>query len=247
MKKTLIVSLCLLLAAGVFSAFAGGGGDSGGKKITANIASTFPPDSPQDKGMNHFKKLAAERSNGRIEIRIHPAGTMGDEIQTFEIVSQGSVEYGAIAASHISLHYPRYYVNEVPYFMSNQNDFWNFWNGPGKELMAMVEKDWNVRTDGIIFRGTRLLTANRPIRNVAELKGLKLRLPPLKLMTDSWTALGAIPTPIAFSEVYMALQTGVVEAQENPAETILAYKFYEAQKYLILTEHIHSPASMITS
>jgi len=172
---------------------------------------------------------------------------MGDEVQTFELVSQASVEYGAIADSHISMHYPKQYVCTVPFSMGNQDDFWKFWNGPGKELNATIEKDWNVRTEGIILRGARVLTANKAIPTLAELRGLKLRLPPLKLQIDSWTALGAIPTPVTFSEVYMALQTGVVDAQENPPETILAYKFYEAQKFLMLTEHIFSPATIISS
>jgi tripartite ATP-independent transporter DctP family solute receptor len=252
MKRILSLVLCLFLVLGVFSAFAGGGSESAAapsapKKISANVASTFPPDSPQDVGLNLFKKRAEEQSGGNIQIQIHTSGTMGDEVQTFELLSQGSVEYGAIAASHISLYYPKFYICEVPYFFSSQDDFWKFWNGPGRELADRIEKERNVRTEGTIFRGTRDLTANKAIRTVADMKGLKMRLAPLKLQSDCWGSLGAIPSPIAFSEVYLALKNGVVEAQENPPESILNYKFYEAQKFIMLTEHIHAPATIVSS
>ncbi|HOV39729.1 MAG TPA: TRAP transporter substrate-binding protein [Spirochaetales bacterium] len=250
MKKFGLILVCFLLAAGFV--LAGGAKESGApaaaaKKITANIASTFPPDSPQDMGMNKFKELVAQRSNGRIEILIHPSNAMGDERQTFELLSQGAVEYGALGTNDISTYFPKYYISEVPYVFASQDDFWKFWNGPGKDLSAIIEKERGVRTDGIIFRGARYLTANRPVKTVADVKGLKLRLPPVKAWFTVWESLGAIPTQVAFGEVYMALKTGVIEAQENPPETILNYKFYEAQKYMMNTEHIYSAARMVSS
>lgn len=246
MKKLLALSLIFVLA---LSAFAGGAKEEGAaKKVTANIASTFPPDSPQDVGMNRFKQLAAERSGGRIEILIHPSNAMGDEIQTFELLSQGSVEYGALGSNDISTYFPKYYISEVPYVFASQDDFWKYWNGaPGKELNEVIEKERGVKTVGVIYRGARYLTANRPINTVADVKGLKMRLPPVKAWFGVWEHLGALPANIAFGEVYMALKTGVVEGQENPPETILNYKFHEAQKYMIATEHIYSAARMMAS
>ncbi len=76
------------------------------QKITANVASTFPPDSPQDKGLNKFKQLVAERSGGRIEVLIHASNAMGDERSTFEMLSAGSVEYGAVGTNDISTFFP---------------------------------------------------------------------------------------------------------------------------------------------
>ena len=248
MKKLISLSLCMLLIAGVFSAFAGGAKEGGeAKKVTANIASTFPPDSPQDKGMVKFKQLVGERSGGRIEVLIHLSNAMGDEKQTFELLSQGSVEYGALGSGHISTYFPRFFVSEVPYVFASQDDFWKFWNGPGKWLNEKIEKERGVRTDGVILRGARYLTSNRPINSVADVKGLKMRLPPVKAWFKVWEHLQALPSNIAFGETYMALKTGVVEAQENPPETILNYKFYEAQKYMIATEHVYSAAIMLSS
>jgi tripartite ATP-independent transporter DctP family solute receptor len=247
MKKIVSFSLCLLLIVGVFFAFTTGVKEASAAEITANIASTFPPGSPQDMGLNKFKELVTERSNGRIEILIHPSNAMGDERQTFELLSQGSVEYGVLGTNDISTYFPKYYISEVPYVFASQDDFWKFWNGPGKELSDLIEKERGVRTDGVILRGARYLTANRPIKTVEEVKGLKMRLPPVKAWFTVWESLGAIPSNIAFGEVYMALKTGVVEAQENPPETILNYKFYESQKYMMNTEHIYSAARIVSS
>lgn len=218
-----------------------------GARVTANVASTFPPNSPMDLGLNKLRDTLAQQTNGRINIQIHRGGSMGDEKQTFELLSQGSLEFGAVGSGPISVFFPKYFINEVPYMFSSQDDFWKFWNGPGKELAALMEKQRGVRTDGVVYRGARYLTSNTPVRTIADVKGLKMRLPPTKSWFKVWESLGAVPSTIAFSEVYLALKTGVVEAQENPPETILAYKFYEAQKYLIATEHVYAAAIVMSS
>ena len=238
-----VVGLALFaLAAPVFAQ------GSPAKKMVVNVASTFPPDSPQDKGLQKFKALVTERSSGRIDVLIHAANAMGDERQTFELLSTGSVEYGAIGSNDISTFFPKYAVAEVPYMFTNVDQFWKYWNGEaGKQVGDMIEKEKGVRTVGVILRGARYMTSNRPVKTVADVKGLKIRLPPVKAWTKAWESIGALPVTVAFGEVYMALKTGSVEAQENPPETILNYKFYEAQKYLIATKHIYSAARIQAS
>ena len=256
MKKLIVGVIGLSLALSAAVVFASGATEKSGtspaaaapaKSMTINVASTFPPGSPQDVALNNFKKLVAERSKGRIDVLIQASGAMGDENQTFQMLQQGTVEYGAVGTNDISTYYPKYSISEVPYIFSSQDDFWKFWNGPGKTLSAMIEKDRGVKTVGVIYRGARYLTSNRPVRTVADVKGLKMRLPPVKTWFKIWESLGAIPSSIAFGETYMALKTGVVEAEENPPETVLTYKFYEAQKYLIATEHIYSAARILVS
>ena len=251
MKRTkvlLLLSLACLVLAGP-ALFASGSEEAAApaKKITVNVASTFPPGSPQDLGLVKFKELAAQRSGNRIEVLIHPSNAMGDERQTFEMLSTGSVEYGAVGTNDISTFFPRYAVAEVPYMFSSVDQFWKYWAGPGKELHDLIEKEKGVRTVGIVLRGARYVTANRPVRTVEDVKGLKMRLPPVKAWTKVWESLGALPVTVAFGEVYMALKTGTVEAQENPPETIFNYKFHEAQKYLIATKHIFSAARIQVS
>ena len=241
-KRVILVVIVAALLLGS-PLFAGGAGEEGAVKTQiVNVASTFPADSPQDKGLNVFKETLEKESNGRFEVIIHTGGSMGNERETFEQLADGSVEFGANGSGDIGQFYPEYFVSEVPYIFQNVDQFWGYWNGPlGKEISDLEEKERNVKTVGVVLRGARYLTANKPIRSVEDVKGLKIRLPQLESWMAAWQALGRPSYPESnFSEVYLALQTGTVEAQENPPETILNYKFYEVQKYLIKTEHIFS-------
>lgn len=222
----------LALALGVLPAVAG---------MKVNVGSTFGPGAPVYKGQEKFKELVEQRSKGAIEVLIHPLGAMGGERDVFEAMSTGGLEMGAMGSGDISIFFPKYLVFEVPYVMKDFDHFWKFWNGPvGAYINDVPLKQKGVKTVGIVYRGPRNLTANRPVRTPGDVKGLKLRLPEIKPWMEVWKSLGAMPTPIPFQEVYMALKTGVAEAQENPPESIWSLKFYEAQKYMMQTEHIYS-------
>jgi TRAP-type C4-dicarboxylate transport system substrate-binding protein len=154
MKKLIVLTLVFVLAV---SAFAGGAKEGGAaKKVTANIASTFPPDSPQDKGMNKFKQLVAERAGGRVEILIHPSNAMGDEKQTFELLSQGSVEYGALGSNDISTYFPKYYISEFPKFSPARTTSGNTGTGSGKGTQCPHRKERGVSRRRHLPRGARL-------------------------------------------------------------------------------------------
>jgi len=212
-----------------------------GMKI--NIGSTYGPDAPVHFGQVKFKELVEQRSNGQMQVQIHVGGAMGGERDVFEAMSSGGLEMGAMGSGDVSIFFPQWMVYEVPYALRDADHFWKFWNGPvGKEVNDMVLKERGVMTAGIVYRGARFLTANRPIKTPAEVKGLKIRLPEVKPWIKVWESLGALPVVVAFPEVYMALKTGVAEAQENPLESIWSYKFYEAQKYLIGTRHVYAAA-----
>lgn len=244
MRKVIIIALVFALLSVTSSVFASGQGEEGSVQTqTINVASTFPEGSPQDEGLNVFKDLVEERSDGRFEVLIHTGGAMGSERETFEQLSDGSVEFGAVGTADISTFYPEYAVSEVPYIFTSVDQFWDYWNGPlGEEIHGILEDERGVRTVGVVLRGARYLTANSPVRSVEDVEGLSMRLPPVSSWFDVWEHLGALPESIDFSEVYLALQTGTVDAQENPPETILNYNFYEVQDYLIQTEHIYSAA-----
>lgn len=214
---------------------------SAGMKI--NIGSTYGPDAPVHFGQVKFKELVEQRSKGDMVVQIHVGGAMGGERDVFEAMSSGGLEMGAMGSGDVSIFFPQWMVYEVPYALRDADHFWKFWNGPvGKEVNDMVLKERGVMTAGVVYRGARFLTANRAIKTPAEVKGLKIRLPENKPWIKVWESLGALPVVVAFPEVYMALKTGVAEAQENPLESIWSYKFYEAQKYLIGTRHVYAAA-----
>jgi TRAP-type transport system periplasmic protein len=219
------------------------GGPAMAASIKMNIGSTYGPDAPVHFGLVKFKELTEQRSKGDMEVLIHVGGALGGERDVFEAMSSGGLEMGAMGSGDVSIFYPKYMVYEIPYVLRDADHFWKFWQGPvGKEVNDMILKERGVITAGILYRGARNLTANRPIKTPAEVKGLKLRLPEIRPWIKIWETLGALPTVVAFPEVYMALKTGVAEAQENPLESIWSYKFYEAQKYLIRTGHVYSAA-----
>jgi len=210
-------------------------------KMKINIGSTYGPDAPVHFGLVKFKELVEQRSKGEMEVLIHVGGAMGGEREVFEAMSSGGLEMGAMGSGDTSIFFPKYQVFEVPYVMRDGDHFWKFWNGPvGKEINDISLNQRGVMTTGVVWRGARYLTANKSIRTPAEVKGLKIRLPENKPWIKIWETLGALPVVVAFPEVYMALKTGVAEAQENPMESIWSYKFYEAQKYLIATQHVYS-------
>ena len=212
---------------------------SAGMKI--NVGSTFGPGAPVYKGQEKFKELVEQRSKGAIEVLVHPLGAMGGERDVFEAMSTGGLEMGAMGSGDISIFFPKYLVFEVPYVLRDYDHFWKFWNGPmGKYINDVPLREKGVKTVAIVYRGPRNLTANRPVKTPADVKGLRLRLPEIKPWMEVWKSLGALPTPVPFQEVYMALKTGVVDSQENPPESIWSLKFYEAQKYMMRTEHIYS-------
>ena len=212
-------------------------------KLKINMASSYGPGAPVHFGLEKFKELVETRSNGEMEVLIHLLGTMGGERDIYEALSSGSVETAAMGSGDIAIFHPEYFAYEIPYVLRDVDHFWKFWNGPvGKEINDFILDKDGVICVGIVYRGARQLTANKPVHKPEDVKGLKMRLPENKPWVEIWKSLGVRPTVVPFQEVYMALKTGVAEAQENPAESIHSLKFYENQKYLIMTEHVHATA-----
>jgi len=132
------------------------------------------------------------------------------------------------------------------YVFKSVDTMFSVLNGPiGDDIKDRLLKKRGVRTLGIGYLGKRHVTANKPITRPEDLKGFKIRIPNIPLRKASFVALGASPTPMAFSEVYLALQQGVVDGQENPLAQIVTMKFYEVQKYLILTGHALNPEILL--
>ncbi len=196
-------------------------GLAGAAPLQMSIGSTFGPDAPVHFGLEKFKELIEQRSKGDIQVQIHVGGALGGEREVFEAMSSGGLEMGAMRSGDTSIFFPKYQVFEVPYVLRDADHFWKFWNGPvGKQINDLSLNERGVMTAGVVWRGARYLTANKPIRSVAEVKGLKIRLPENKPWIEIWKSLGTVPVVVSFPEIYMALKTGVAEAQENPLESI---------------------------
>ncbi len=180
-----------------------------------------------------------KRTNGRYEIDVFPASTLGKETDINQALSLGTVDIIYTGMAFAGRTYPPMSIASGPFIFRDYNHWQSFRNGPiFKEVAKGYEDKSGHKIVGYTYYGQRHLTANKMVTKPEDMKGMKLRVPDAPLFVMFPRAVGANPTPIAFAEVYLALQNGTVDAQENPLPTIDAKKFYEVQKYIILTGHI---------
>jgi len=200
------------------------------------------PEHPFVLGMKKTAETVAQKTNNRIQIQVFPAAQLGtgkDMIEAVVFGSQAMVTEGAAMFSQWS---PRLSIMEAPYIFRDVDHMYKAMKGPiGQEMQDELVAKRGLRSLGVLYYGVRHLTANKEVHTPADVKGLKLRVPEVPLYLEMARAWGANPTPMAFAELYLALKQGTVDAQENPIPTINSGKFYEVQKYLILTGHIMVP------
>ena len=189
----------------------------------------------------NFEKLAADvakRSNGRIQIKIFPSSQLGSEREQTEQVNLGALEMFS-GGGAVQLYAPQLGVWALPFIFNGPEHFNKVMDGPiGDELRQMLLAKSNIRLLAIYPNGERMFFNNkRPITKLADFKGIKIRVDDQPVSAQIWRALGANPVPIAYAETYTALQSGVVDAAENPALNIIKMRFYEVGKYVTLTRH----------
>jgi TRAP-type transport system periplasmic protein len=185
-----------------------------------------------------FADLVNTRSGGAINVKVYGGGALGAEREYVEAIKAGTVEAG-IASGVIANFFPSAMVTDIPFLFPSGEIAWEVLDGPfGDRLRAAFLKETGMRCLTFAEVGFRNFTNNvRPIRTPADMKGLKIRVQETPLYITMIKALGASPTPIAFTELYTSLQTKVVDGEENPIPTILMSKFAEVQKYLTLDGH----------
>jgi tripartite ATP-independent transporter DctP family solute receptor len=182
-----------------------------------------------------FKK----RTNGKFDIKVFPASSLGKETEINQGLQLGTVDIILTGASFASNSYPRLAVSYYPFTFRDADHVIAYGKSDVfKELTEGYKKATGNTVTALTYYGARHATSNKLFKNCDEMKGLKMRVPDSPAYTALPRACGANPTPIAFAEVYLALQNGTVDAQENPLPTIEAKKFYEVQKNIILTGHI---------
>jgi len=180
-----------------------------------------------------------KRTNGRYHIDVYPASQLGKENDINQGLTLGTVDMIISGSSFAAKSFPRIGVTYYPYtFRSPEHLLAYTKSDIYKELTAGYEKASGHHIVSTTYYGTRHSTSNRPFTRCEEMKGLKMRVPDVPAYLAMPRACGANTAPIAFAEVYLALQNGTVDAQENPLPTIEAKKFYEVQKNIILTGHI---------
>jgi len=181
----------------------------------------------------------AKRTSNRYVIEVFPASTLGKESDINQGLTLGTVDIIYTGQLFAGRNYGPIAIGGAPYMFRDFNH-WKAYGNSGlfQEISEGYLKKSGNKVVAITYYGERHVTSNKEIRTPEDMKGLKIRVPDAPLYTMFPRAVGANPTPIAFAEVYLALQSGTVDAQENPLPTIEAKKFYEVQKYIVLTGHI---------
>ncbi|MCF3934567.1 TRAP transporter substrate-binding protein [Acuticoccus sp. M5D2P5] len=197
------------------------------------------PSDPVHTASKKFAEAVSEKTGGAVDVRIFPSSSLGDYQQMQEALQQGGIDIVIESIGTLSRYHPLAGVESMPYLFDDAAHYAAVWNGPvGEELKATIADEANFLVLGHMYRGARQLTSSRKIETMDDLAGLKMRVSPMKERLVTWRTFGASPTPMSWSEVFTALQQGVIEAQENPLATIQSASLDEVQDYLILTSHM---------
>ncbi|SJN13959.1 TRAP-type C4-dicarboxylate transport system, periplasmic component [Halomonas citrativorans] len=187
-----------------------------------------------------FKEEVEANSDGRIEVRLYPSEQLGNEMDVINSIQLGTADM-TITGESLQNWAPKAAMMAVPYAFRDSEHLHAAVNGEiGTEIEEQITERTNLVPLTWFERGPRELTADRPIRTPEELDDLRLRVPNVPLFVDTWQAMGARPTPMAFSEVFTALQQNTLEGQENPLSLIESASFNEVQDYVNMTGHVRS-------
>lgn len=190
----------------------------------------------------------AKRTNGKFKVEVYPASQLGKEADINQGLMLGTVDIIISGSSFAAKEYPPIGVTYYPFIFRDAAHLLAYAKSDTyKKLTGGYEEKTGHHIAATTYYGTRETTSNRPIEKCADMAGLKMRVPDVPAYLAMPRACGANTAPIAFAEVYLALQNGTVEAQENPLTTIEAKKFFEVQKHIILTGHIVDHLNTIVS
>jgi len=180
-----------------------------------------------------------KRTNGRYDVEVFPASSLGKETDINQGLALGTVDMIISGPSFAARNYPRLGIAYYPFIFRDGDHLIAYSKSPVfAEMVEEFRKKTGIQITAYTYYGARHITAQKAFTDCAGMKGLKIRVPDVPAYMATPKACGANPTPIAFAEVYLALQNGTVDAQENPLTTIEAKKFYEVQKAIMLSGHI---------
>jgi tripartite ATP-independent transporter DctP family solute receptor len=256
MKKLLPILMASLLALTVLCTltFAGGAkeketaAEAEKKVYEFKYGHTQSEKHPRSKSMDFFKEKLEKASNGRIKVELYFGGTLGKEAEVMDMVKTGAVQ--GTRGGLWERANKKFLLYALPFLFENPDQAAKAMKSDiGRSINeAAISNGYYVPACGVAG-GARQITNNvRPINSIDDLKGLKIRTPPIDVIVRSFQAFGANPQQVAYTETYMALKTGVVDGQENPFSNIVDMKFYEPQKYLsVVNWEVHPDPLFVNS
>jgi C4-dicarboxylate-binding protein DctP len=206
--------------------------------IVIKFSHVVAPDTPKGRAAEHFKKLAEERTKGAVKVEVYPNSQLYKDREEMEALQLGAVQMLAPSLAKFGpLGVRSFELFDLPYIFPNKESLYRVMDGDiGKKLFTLLEAK-GITGLGFWDNGFKQMSANKPMRAVEDFKGLKMRIQSSKVLEAQMKALGANPQVMAFSEVYSALQQGVVDGTENPMSNLYTQKMHEVQKHLTLSDH----------
>ncbi|MBP6778388.1 MAG: TRAP transporter substrate-binding protein [Piscinibacter sp.] len=240
-RRTLVAALAALLPLAAAQA-------QDAKERSFKFALQNPKGHPLEQGATKFAELVAAKSGGKMKVNVFPGGTLGGDAANVSALQGGTIEMVMLNSGILASQVKDFEVFDFPFMFANAKEADAVVDGPfGQKLNAKLLDKGIVGLTYTELGFRQMTNSKRAINAVEDIAGLKLRVIPNAINVDWVKALGANPTPLAFPEVYAALEQKAIDGQENPLSVIQANKFYEVQKYLALTNHQYNPQSLIFS
>src|SRR5471030_557093 len=241
MKKSIIGLGVAAILAATPAAFAQ-------QPIVIKFSHVVTNDTPKGKGALKFKELAEKYTNGKVKVEVYPNSTLYKDKEEMDALQLGSVQMLAPSTAKFRpIGVPEFEAMDLPYIFPDEATYYKVVNGPvGKSLLKKLEAKGII---GLAYwdNGFHMVSANRPLLTPSDFQGLKIRISGSKIADQYFRALGALPQIMAFSEVYQALQTGVVDGCENTPSNYLTQKFHEVQKHITVSYHAHLQYAVIVN
>lgn len=194
----------------------------------------------EDLTVQKFGEILSEKTDGHVKVSVFAGASLGTEQENLTQIKTNEIQFALFGDVFTTQLLQEYNATSIPFVFSDINESISYWESISDEVDAKVKNDGNMYIVGREWRAPRQLTANKAIEHPADLAGFKLRVPETKFYLDVWGSLGALTTPVNWSEVFTALQTNVVDGQENPIETYYQAGLCEVQSHTMLTSHINT-------
>jgi tripartite ATP-independent transporter DctP family solute receptor len=237
--RTLLGALALLLACAAPATRA---------ETALKLGYATAKDSHYGVGANAFADEVSKRTGGRYVVQQFPASALGGEREMIEAVQLGTLDFVWTSTGPVGNFVPEVKIVDIPFLFRDYDHARKVLDGPiGQDLLAKFPPKGLVAIAWAENGFRHLTNSKRPVVEPEDAKGLKIRTMENKVHMDAFRSIGVLPTPMAFPELFTALQQGTVDGEENPIPVILSAKFAQVQKHLSLTGHVYSPALIITS
>ncbi len=203
---------------------------------------------PQSLGLQLFKTLVEEQTNGELQVNLYYNSQLGGERESVEQVKNGLLEMATASAGPMTTFNARFMVLDIPYAFNDYNEAWMVMDGPAAQALFRSCEEVGLKGLAWMENGFRHTTNSlKAINTIKDFEGLKIRTMEAPMHMETFKALGANPTPVPWTELYMVLQQRVVDGQENPLANIWEVKMYEVQKYTSLDGHIYDPMPLVAN